>query len=62
MSSRVPASLATRNQAVAITITYELKRLRPIPSESSGRRRRRRRRRALTILAWRTVNVMYPTV
>ena len=61
MSSRVPASLATRNQAVVITITYELKRLRPIPSESSGFGRRRRRR-ALIILAWRTVNVMYPTV
>lgn len=61
MSSRVPASLATRNQAVVITITYELKRLMPIPSESSGFRRRRRRR-ALIILAWRTVNVMYPTV
>lgn len=62
MSSRVPASLATRNQAVVIIITYELKRLMPIPSESSGFRRRRRRRRALIILAWRTVNVMYPTV
>ena len=62
MSSRVPASLATRNQAVVITITYELKRSMPIPSESSGFRRRRRRRRALIILAWRTVNVMYPTV
>lgn len=60
MSSRVPASLATRNQAVVITITYELKRLMPIPSESSGFRRRRRR--VLIILAWRTVNVMYPTV
>ena len=60
MSSRVPASLATRNQAVVITITYELKRLMPIPSESSGFGRRRRR--ALIILAWRTVNVMYPTV
>ena len=61
MSSRVPASLATWNQAVVITITYELKRLMPIPSESSGFGRRRRRR-ALIILAWRTVNVMYPTV
>ena len=61
MSSRVPASLATRNQAVVIIITYELKRLMPIPSESSGFGRRRRRR-ALIILAWRTVNVMYPSV